>query len=329
MKGVQHIEVSNRKAKYTFDLKRNITVVCGDSGSGKTTLYKMVSAFYEQGNSSGVKWTCSGEKKCAVLSDPNFWQQNLENIKNSIIFIDEGLKFVLSEDFAKAIKESDNYYVFFNREKLAQLPYSVDEIYQIKTSGKKNHSFVKMFASNEKHIYTPKSAGKKFIYDTVVVEDSKAGYEFYQAYFNGTKIVCETAKSKSKLNKWVKDYSDSNPDKKLLVIADGAAFGSEMNRFMEIYKSTKNPANITLCLPESFEWLILKSGLLRQEDINEILKNPSDYIESKEYFSWEQFFSDYLIQNTKNTHYSYSKNHLSHFYIVKTNMDKIIALIGI
>ena len=328
MKGVQHIEVSNRKAKYTFDLKRNITVVCGDSGSGKTTLYKMVSAFYEQGNSSGVKWTCSGEKKCAVLSDPNFWRQNLENIKNSIIFIDEGLKFVLSEDFAKAIKKSDNYYVFFNREKLAQLPYSVDEIYQIKTSGKKNHSFVKMFASNEKHIYTPKSAGKKFIYDTVVVEDSKAGYEFYQAYFDGTKIVCETAKSKSKLNKWVKDYSDSNPDKKLLVIADGAAFGSEMNRFMEIYKSTKNPANITLCLPESFEWLILKSGLLRQEDINEILKNPSDYIESKEYFSWEQFFTHLLVERTKKIdymHYKEDKSTLADFYKQKENAEKIIA----
>ncbi|MBR4372999.1 MAG: hypothetical protein IKP49_01375 [Treponema sp.] len=161
MKGVQHIEVSNRKAKYSFDLNRNITVVCGDSGSGKTTLYRMVRSFYEQGISSGVKWSCSGEKKCAVLSDPNFWQQNLENIKNSIVFIDEGVKFVLSEDFAKAIKGSDNYYVFFNREKLSQLPYSVDEVYQIKTSGKKNHSFVKMFDSTENHIYTKKSAAQK------------------------------------------------------------------------------------------------------------------------------------------------------------------------
>ena len=328
MKGVQHIEVSNRKAKYTFDLKRNITVVCGDSGSGKTTLYRMVRAFYEQGTSSGVKWTCSSEKKCAVLSDPNFWQQNLENIKNSIIFIDEGLKFVLSEDFAKAIKKSDNYYVFFNREKLTQLPYSVDEVYQIKTSGKKNHSFVKMFASNEKHIYTPKSAGKKFIYDTVVVEDSKAGYEFYQAYFDGAKIICKTAQSKSKLNKWVKNYSDSKPGRKLLVIADGAAFGSEMNRFMEIYKISKNPANITLCLPESFEWLVLKSGLLRQEDIDEILKNPSDYIESKEYFSWEQFFTHLLVERTKKNdymRYREDKSTLADFYKQKENAEKIIA----
>ncbi|MBR1713792.1 MAG: ATP-binding protein [Treponema sp.] len=328
MRGIQYIEVSNRKAKYTFELKRNITMVCGDSGSGKTTLYRMVRAFYEQGSASGVKWTCSDGKKCAVLSDPNFWLQNLENIKDSIIFIDEGLKFILSEDFAKAIKGSDNYYVFFNRERLSQLPYSVDEIYQIKTSGKKNHFFVKLFDSTENHIYTKKSAGKKFAYDTVVVEDSKSGYEFYQAYFDGTKILCETAKSKSKLNKWVKDFTDSKPEKKLLVIADGAAFGSEVNRFMEIYKSVKNPANITLCLPESFEWLILKSGLLRQKDINEILENPSDYVESKEFFSWEQFFTHLLVERTKELvfmRYSENKSTLADFYKQKENAEKIIA----
>ncbi|MCR5607366.1 MAG: ATP-binding protein [Treponema sp.] len=328
MKGVLHIEVSNRHAKYTFDLKRNITVVCGDSGSGKTTLYRMVRSFYELGISSGVKWTCSGEKKCAVISDPNFWESNLKEIKNSVIFIDEGYNFVLSEDFAKLIKESNNYYVFFNREKLSQLPYSVEEIYQIKTSGKKNHSFVKIFDSNKNHIYTSNSLNKKFFYDTVVVEDSKAGYEFYQAYFDGEKVVCKTSESKSKLNKWVKDYSELNSEKKLLVIADGAAFGSEMNRFMEIYKASKNSLNITLCLPESFEWLILKSGLLHQEDINEILENPSDYIESKEFFSWEQFFTHLLVERTKELsymRYNENKSNLADFYKKKENAEKIIA----
>ena len=182
--------------------------------------------------------------------------------------------------------------------------------------------------SNENHIYTKKSVAKKFVYDTVVVEDAKSGYEFYQVYFDGTKIVCETAQSKSKLNKWVKDYTDSNQEKKLLVIADGAAFGSEMNRFMEIYKSVKNPANVTLCLPESFEWLILKSGLLREEDINEILKTPADYIESKEFFSWEQFFTHLLVERTKDLdymRYSENKSTLADFYKQKENAEKIIA----
>ena len=39
MKGTQHVEVSNRNAKFRFDLHRNITIVRGDSGTGKTTLY--------------------------------------------------------------------------------------------------------------------------------------------------------------------------------------------------------------------------------------------------------------------------------------------------
>ena len=112
------------------------------------------------------------------------------------------------------------------------------------------------------------------------------------------------------------------------MIADGAAFGSEVNRFMEIYKSVKNPANITLCLPESFGWLILKSGLLRQKDINEILENPSDYVESKEFFSWEQFFTHLLVERTKELdfmRYSENKSKLADFYKQKENAEKIIA----
>ncbi|MCR5219244.1 hypothetical protein [Treponema sp.] len=328
MNGIQHIEVSNRNARYEFDLKRNITIVCGDSGSGKTTLYRMIRAFYEQGTSSGVKWTCTGSKNCAVLSDPNLWQQNLKSIKNSIIFIDEGYNFALSEDFAKAIKKTDNYYVFFNREQLPQLPYSVDEIYQIKTSGKKNHTFIKLFTSTDNHIYTKKSAGKKFLYDTVVVEDSKSGYEFYCAYFDGSKITCKTSGSKSKLNKWIQDFTNTNPEKKLLIIADGSAFGSEMNRFMELYKNTKNPSNVTLCLPESFEWLILKSGLLHKAQIKKILENPSDYIDSKEFFSWEQFFTHLLVEQTKSTEYMRypeNKSKLPDYYKQKENAERIIA----
>ena len=43
MKGIQHIEVSNRKVKFKLDLIRNITIIRGESGTGKTTLYNMIS----------------------------------------------------------------------------------------------------------------------------------------------------------------------------------------------------------------------------------------------------------------------------------------------
>lgn len=53
-----------------------------------------------------------------------------------IIFIDEGNDFVMGNDFASAIQDTDNYYVIVTREGIPSLPYSVDEIYGIRDSGK-------------------------------------------------------------------------------------------------------------------------------------------------------------------------------------------------
>lgn len=77
------------------------------------------------------------------------WQENLSLIHDSIVFIDEGDKFVASEDFAKAIKNSDNYYVIATRTPLFNLPYSVKEIYGIKmyrvTDFKGQNGFMQSF----------------------------------------------------------------------------------------------------------------------------------------------------------------------------------------
>ncbi len=67
MKGIQHIEVSNRKVKFEFDLIRNITVIRGESGTGKTTLYNMISDYTRLQAASGVK--LRSEKNCVALMD--------------------------------------------------------------------------------------------------------------------------------------------------------------------------------------------------------------------------------------------------------------------
>lgn len=51
------------------------------------------------------------------------------------MFIDEGNEFVKTDDFAREIQQTDNYYVIVSRESLLSLPYSVEEIYGIRTSG--------------------------------------------------------------------------------------------------------------------------------------------------------------------------------------------------
>ena len=64
------------------------------------------------------------------------WKYILPSIENSIVFIDEDNDFLRTLEFAEAIRHSSNYYVIVTREGLAYLPYSVNEIYGIRESGK-------------------------------------------------------------------------------------------------------------------------------------------------------------------------------------------------
>lgn len=41
-----------------------------------------------------------------------------------------------------------------------------------------------------------------------------------------------------------------------------------------LYKTALKNSNIKLYLPESFEWIILSSGLLEDKEIKEILEKP-------------------------------------------------------
>lgn len=133
MKGEYFISVSNNKVKYEFSIKRNITIIQGDSATGKTTLVDLIREFEQNGLDSGIN--LSSKKNCRVLEENN-WKENLSLITDSIIFIDEGNRFVESVDFASSIKNSDNYFVIVTREGLENLPYSIEEIYGVHTSGK-------------------------------------------------------------------------------------------------------------------------------------------------------------------------------------------------
>ena len=133
MKGKHRVTVQNKRIRYDFEIKRNITIIRGDSATGKTALVDMIREYYENGVDSGVELKC--DKTCVVLEGRN-WETILSTVNDSIVFIDEGNEFVASVDFASLIQRSDNYYVIVAREGLATLPYSVEEIYGIRDSGK-------------------------------------------------------------------------------------------------------------------------------------------------------------------------------------------------
>lgn len=135
MIGKHHIRIFNNFLRYDFDVVRNITIIEGNSATGKTSLVEMVQSYRTNGVESGITLVC--DKKCVVLEGLE-WEKQLGLINDSIVFIDEGNRFVESKEFASVIKNTDNYYVIVTRERLDQLPYSVSEIYGIHSSGKYN-----------------------------------------------------------------------------------------------------------------------------------------------------------------------------------------------
>lgn len=312
MTGKYEIIVKNRRIQYKFTIKRNITILKGDSATGKTTLIDMIEAYEQNKENSGVFINC--EKECVVLTSLN-WELILNNIHNSIVFIDEGEPFIKSKDFARVVKSSDNYYVIVTRSSLFNLPYSVEEIYGIKNTTSNKYQETKRIYSTFYPIYdNTKNITKP---NLVIVEDSNAGYDFFSHICKSLNITCVSAKGKANIYNVIKKANDEN----ILVIADGAAFGSEIERVLSLTKVK----SLGFYFPESFEWLILKSKIINNKEIDRILEEPYNYIESKKYFSWEQFFTDLLINETKGTYYQYNKDKLMEFYLNKRNKDKIVS----
>jgi hypothetical protein len=314
MKGKYHIIVQNNKLRYELTVRRNITIIRGDSATGKTTLINLIEQAFTMGENSGIEVVC--ERPCRTLGG-NDWKLILPSIHEQIIFLDEENQFVKSQEFASAVKESDNYFVIITRENLPNLPYAVEEIYGIHTSGKYNdlrRTYNEMY-----QIYSSETFVGKVKPDMVVVEDSNSGYEFFHSVCTEHGISCLSAKGKSNLRQTVPRGSGQ-----VLVIADGAAIGSEMN---ELYELMKTEPSVKCYLTESFEWLILKSGQIDGKTIQDILQHPEDFVESKEYFSWERFFTSLLMEHTKDTYLRYAKSHLNEAYLQGKAKQAILDVI--
>lgn len=314
MKGKYRVVIQNKRIHYEFEIRRNITIIKGQSATGKTALVDMVREYYENGLGSGVSVNC--EKACVVLEGRN-WELNLQTMHDSIVFIDEGNNFVNSVDFASKIQQTSNYYVIVTRESLQALPYSVEEIYGIRNSGK--YGSLKQTYNELFHIYGLKNYGAVLTPQEVLTEDSNAGYQFFSTVCKENGLECKTSKGKSNIY----GILEKEQSKDVLVIADGAAIGSEIDRIMKLASKRKN---IALYLPESFEWMILSADLLNDKEIKEILNNPEEYIDSKEYFSWERYFTDLLIHRSERTYLQYSKRTISQSYLNSSIADKILQV---
>ena len=197
------------------------------------------------------------------------------------------------------------------------LPYSVNEIYGFRKSGKFHEARQKY---NEiYHLYGEISEQRKIYPQCVLTEDSNSGYEFFSELSKERDSVCISAKGKSNIIFNLQEMNKKNGT--CLVIVDGAAFGSEMRDVSEYINAT---GDIVLYAPESFEWLLLSTNMIPGVKISQILEHPENYIDSKEYVSWEKFFTTMLVNQTQNDPlWAYSKKNLSKVYLSSKIMSAV------
>ena len=205
------------------------------------------------------------------------------------------------------------------RDDLPNLPYSVNEIYGIRKSNK--YAGLKQVYNELYQVYGSFEQVETDGENLLLAEDSNAGYEFFRGVYS-QHYTCLSANGKSNIFKILQQHHKE----KVLVVADGAAFGCEMAKIMQLMRLGRR---IVLYLPESFEWLVLRSGVIEDSEIKAILEEPCQFIDSKAFFSWERFFTSLLIQKSKDTYLHYNKKSLNKVYLKEKVKDKIMELVTI
>lgn len=246
MIGKHRFTIYDSIIKYDLTVQRNMTFIRGNSGSGKSNLISMIEDYLTGTDISGI----SVETDCKFdVLNRGTWS-NREQYNNYLLFVDEENVFLKTDDFSNFVKNSSNYFVVVFRypyRKYANLPYSYTEIYNMVYYEGRN-TLSPVYHKYDK-FYAP---------DLLIVEDSKSGYQFFCEVAKHFNIECLTAKGNSNILRVLKKMRNELDKKKILIIADGAAFGPHIDELLIL---AKEYPNIQLWLPESFEYLLLNSNM--------------------------------------------------------------------
>lgn len=121
-------------------------------------------------------------------------------------------------------------------------------------------------------------------------------------------------------------WLDQHFDDRVFVVADGAAFGCYADRVLKLQDIHRD--SVTVCLPESFEWLLLSSGVISGLDVKTVLETPEAFVNSEKFKSWEDFFYKYLREITGDSVFHYDKDCIPEAFCTGSNSAKVMALIA-
>lgn len=318
MVGTIDMTISSNGETFHLSFNRKYSIVVGNSGSGKTHFISLL-----EGNIGGgkfIKVTCPVD--FYVVDDYSKLEKIPKN-KDCIVFMDEkGVDALFKEDnFARLKKLTEKkraYYVFVTRRKIEVIPISCSCIYYVDkryTNGRVSDYYLE-----QRYVWENESIPSP---DVVVVEDSGSGFDFYNQYFDS---VVVSAHGNSNLYDVAFDNIKEGI-KTIVIIGDSAGLGDHAMDLIDLKVKAieKFGVKVFLFLPESFEYILLRSRLFYKFITKDVLVSTQDYAESSKFLSWERFYTKVVIELAKNygSIGSYSKSALTPFYLNKTNLKYI------
>ena len=307
MKGKHIISVTSRKAGYRLELERKICVLKGNSGTGKSSLIRLISEHLEYGIQSGVKISVDSSASLAVLTNSSDWAQILSSIHDTVLFIDEDVRYLYSDSFQRELREADCYAVIVSRSGMFNaLPYSVFGVYELVTERKGIYTATTMY-----HLYEEEHDRSDF--NLLLTEDSNSGYEMAQYAFGAYNTEVVSAGGNASILADFQKLSQSYDH--ICVNVDGAAFGA----FIEpVLKLAELKGNSRVLAPESFEYVLLNIREISKhlsQDLGELTRT-FDYCDSQRFSSWEKYYEELLKQVTsENLGFTYNKQKLNKWFL--------------
>lgn len=128
MTGNYNIELTTKRVRFVFEVKKKYTIIRGDSGTGKSTFANYIMKYQLYGDSLGI------DLKCDIPIKRVFNAEDFRTFNGCILVIDEGDAVLRADNIVSLFKDSDNYFIILSREKLGYLPYGCKDIYEIKSN---------------------------------------------------------------------------------------------------------------------------------------------------------------------------------------------------
>ena len=290
-----NIKLKSKRINYNLEFSHRINIVRGDSASGKSAFIRLL----DSRKDSNIQITSNYKLLHITPEFLQFVRDSGNSFSSEYVYIMDEIDIAGNKDMIKLISHSSYKFILMIRESnLNNLPYGIDQIYEIYRSGKYNLS---------RKMYNDQNINKNVNFrniKVIITEDSHSGYQFYENLHDFDVI---SVNGNSNINRNIKMDQ--------IVIVDSIGFGPYIDNYINISRNRNN----FLIYPKSFEWLILTSNIFRISD-NELEHKYLNY----PYIIEEKFYEAILKESCQNINIWYNKSKLNSYFLEDIQYNKII-----